>query len=778
MIRLTITSYKDPEIHLFSKAIILLGSDSTQVDLALNNSLIQAVHLKIIEQSGVFFVLNLVNDPFVSVDHQPFGKKQLKSGDKIQIEQFEIQFDDLNEKLEEENAPTKTATASSKSISANEPLLQIDFPFDNDIAILTPGELKNTQLDLSLNELSSEVELEKQATNIHQPAHSKLKTSLKDDYLRDLEDDNSNFKASPFNDAEINRKPNRNVIFILCIFFLILFSFVSSLIYLSISGKNGAQELKAAQGIADIAMALTHAKLYHIKPHNQNWLDGDFIKSNLQSIIPNVESYALNLDTQGKFNCCPYTLRIYTDRDLTRFLLIAQPVSGFLNNFFPKTIIALDSELMELRTFKDVRNINRLLAHPDPLEGTNGNEIGNLVKDGQLIRLNVLAYESNHSDFSPPKNIAWIKPKAENYIYNAPRYYRLAQNLLQQAISLSTSKGSGQEVTKLKQDVTNFSKLTDLILYSDNQEAALLSRRSLMLFAPSDKFLFGYLQMHQEKFIEAHLLKEEPEEKDSKLAEFPPISEPIAMEDSPILQTQDEEEEETSIDINHPIYIQLKALVVTRQNELRPLSAAIYYLLNQELDFPKAHFQAEFQNLYHNYLITNSRHKQAIKETILKLYHQYEEMPINQFVSFINSVHLSHMIMQKDETLRLIDENCIQNLENIFKHIQKCQSILEVDNLVHIALTWLNFDYLKDPEELIKYQNLLRNHILDQLKAFLIVDRKLVRVKLDDIEILKHILDHERLINLEEKEFFLAEFDEMVHLDKKNAHLIRSAYEI
>jgi|GEM_PF-1410324 len=781
MIRLTINAYTEPKIHLFNKSTILIGSDTSQVDLILNGTSIKNVHLKIVEQNGVFFALNLINDPFTSINELPFGKKQLKSGDKLQIYQDEIQFENLNEEQLHQEKVKKNLEIPLDNSNSEKQFLQIHFPFEEEVELLEEEELKGEKFDSLLNEFHPIEDLSDE--NFSNTTHLKasenstdreFKTSLKDDNLLHLEDDGLQEKANSVNENELQRKPKKKIIFIFCISIFLVATVIGSLIFFNITQKSEGQEVKATQGVADIGMALTHAQLYHIKPHNLNWLDVDFLKSSLQSIIPNAHSYALNLDGQGKFNCCPYNLRIYTNRDLSRFLLIAQPVSGFLNGFISKSIIVLDSELMELRTFKDVRNINRLLANAEPLEGVNGKEISSLVRNGQLIRLSMLAYESKNFDFSPPKNVAWIKPGAENYVYNAPRYYRLAQNLLQKAMNLSTSKGTGQEVAMLKQDVSNFSKLIDLILYSDNEKSASLSKRSIMLFAPSDKLLFGYLQFSHGQFVEAHLLKEENEMSESAFTEVPPISEPVVMADDlliPAISTHNDNQEP---DFNHPIYIQLEALVMTRENELRPLSAAIYYLLSQELDAPKAYFQTEFQNLYHTYLITSGRHKQIIKETIMKLYHQYEEMPVIRFINFINSVHLNHLIMQKDETLSFVDENCIQNLQNIFKHIQKCQSLLELDNLVHIALTWLNFDYLKDPEELIKYQNLLRNHILDQLKAFLIANIKLVQIKAEDKGVLNHILDHERLINFDEKEFFLIEFEELIQKEKKSAHLLLS----
>ena len=781
MIRLTLLSCKEPEIHLLNKPTILVGSDQSQADLVLSSASIHPIHLKIVKQGQSFFAINAVNDPFLSINQFPFGKKELTNGDKIQIDAFEIEFEQLpnaSEKPQETDNLPNQEPASVQRLSQEEPLLQLHYSFEKEVQPLSQEEINLEAVEELISPFLQEKPCyQNTAAGFNKPKNN-YSTEQQPSDAELLPEENDLKKTS-----RLTFK--KKFILALIIFLLIIGSFLASFIYLTISEKSQKEELKATQGIADVALALTHARLYQVKPHNQNWLDSDFLQSNLQSVIPNIDSYALKIDGQGRFHCCPYTLRIYTDRDLSRFLLIAQPTSNVSNHFFSKSIIVIDSQLMELRAFKDVRALNRLLARSEPLEGANGIEIINLVKEGTLIRPTDLGRLSNHPDFCPPKNVAWIKPTAENYIYNAPRYYRLAQNLLQQAILLSTSKGSGQEVTKLKADVANFSELTHLILYSDDLNAALLSKRSIMLFAPCDKFLFGYLKKEKETILGAQLLRERDEKKALEVSQIEDLhrnsSSDLALDTTSLPKENSKStlpnNDEKEIDFNHPIYIQLKALIATRESDLRPLSAAIYHLLNQELDFPKSQFQAEFQNLYHTYLITDSRHKQEIKEIMLKLYQQYEEMPIEQFFAYMDALHLDQMICQKEGAMQTIDENCIQNLKNLFKHIQKCQSITELDNLVHISLTWLNFDYLRDPKELIKYQNYLRNHILDQLKAFLICDEKLVKVKREDASTLMHLLAHERLIRPEEKEYFLSEFNEMIDQTKEQEEMVRELYE-
>jgi hypothetical protein len=216
------------------------------------------------------------------------------------------------------------------------------------------------------------------------------------------------------------------------------------------------------------------------------------------------------------------------------------------------------------------------------------------------------------------------------------------------------------------------------------------------------------------------------------------------------------------IDINHPIYIQLQSLVMARENELKPLANALASLVNQELQIPRPQFQAEFQNLSYTYLMVNAKHKQAIREALEAFYYQYEEIPTYQFLAFIKALNLEQLIQLEGPSLSLIDENYQQNLEHLLVQIENSQSLTELDNLIHLANTWLNFDYIKNPYELMNYQNLLRNYLLKQLERYLLSQQKPILLKPEDREILQHILNQERFFKPEEKDFFLKEFEEIL----------------
>ncbi|MFI0434169.1 MAG: hypothetical protein ACH350_00390 [Parachlamydiaceae bacterium] len=785
MIRLTVNAQSNPEIHLFNQSTILIGADDQHADLVLTGSHIEPIHLKIITEKNVSFLINYTNDPFVSLNGLSFGKKRLNCGDLITIDQNTLLFETIDSPLseqKEDNAPTSVASLKTEceipgtsllcthSLIQDSPCPSFSLPFENEVGPLHPQDVQKTSLEHYLNDLKPKDEPSKDSSMLKEKKEEDRRKmiSLKDDYLKDLDDDHQFQESDPFNKEQSHLYQAWKLILLFIFSLLTISGGVGSIIYLTLSDKTDAQETKAAQGVADVAMALMYAQINHLKPHNHNWSDVDFLKNNLQMVLPDPPSYASQIDAQGQFNCCPYSLRIYTSSDLSHFLLIAQPAPNLFNWLIPQSLIVVDSHLMELRILKDVRGLNRLLANPNPLDGANGKEITSLIKQEEVIHLAKLAHDSGHQDFAPPKNLAAIRPGAENFIYNAPRYYRLGHNIIQKSITLATSKGSSQEVTALKEEIESLSYLNDFVLYSDQgKKSASLVRQGLTLFAPSDKLLYGYLLFNaQGKIFQVYLLKEAEEREQSSSVSELKDQELVALNTSsetnfstPLTK---KEKKNGAIDSNHPIYIQLNSLIIAREHELKPLIIALENLANQELQFPKAQFQFEFQNLSHTYLMTNAKHKQALREALDKLYHQYEEMPITQFILFVKALNLEELIQQEGNALTTIDENCQQNMELLLTYIDNSKSLTELDNLVDIAGSWLNFDYIKDPDELIRYQNLFRNHLLEQLEKYLLSQKKHFLVKVDDREILHHILTQERLIKPEEKEFFLQEFDEMV----------------
>ena len=794
MIRLTLNSGSLPEIHLFNKESILVSTDPSSADLILNlpNSP-DLISLNLVEKNGSWSVVNGSNNPFVCINKQSFGKRIIHSGDVISIDDLTILFENLSSQVISDSTQKVVDKSFNPSDNDESRALSTDhefnLPFAEGVDLLQGEEWKDpVYLEKYVQELENKFNTPQReifsAENGEQKSESskdssKPSNSLKDDYLKDLEDENPKNKHLP--QFDLSSEPNH--LFqawkwiLLFIFFLVLISTaVCTVIYYSISDKTEAYVVKASQGTADIAMALTYAQISQTKPHNQNWSDIEFLKSNLQKLLVDTPSFASKLDAHGEFHCCPYTLRIYTNSDLSHFILIAQPAPTLLYWLIPRPIIVIDSHLMDLRTLKDVRSVNRLLANADPLDGANGKELTSLVKQGQIISLKTLAQESDLLEFAPPESLALLKQNAENIIYNAPRYYRLGQGIIRKAINLATAKGSSQDVGALKEEIENIAWLKNLVLYSiQGKTSAEQTRQGLKMFVPSSNLFFGYILFnHQSQIYQAELIPDEEMPKDFNAQPIPELTEQsmeIALEsENQKESTEDkltEATNETSIDHNHPIYIQLQVLVISRDQELKPLSQRFIQQINQELNSPDPRFQQQFQELSQEFLLVNAKHKQEIREKIAILYNQYEDLSAHVFLNFLKELHLEHLMQNDDECLNMINENCHQNVETLVGHIARSKNLEELNNFTKMTTIWLNFDYIKDPKKLIKYQTNLRNQVLKQMENFLLSPTKHLDLVEEDRTHLNEILNQEKLINPEEKDFFLAEFDYVVNQNKE-----------
>jgi hypothetical protein len=297
-----------------------------------------------------------------------------------------------------------------------------------------------------------------------------------------------------------------------CFFALMtLCTVVASGFYFRESGKNSQEEKKVAAGIADVAMALAYAQINHINPNKQNWADPEFINTNISRVVsPDLHPQAV-LNSQGQFTNYPYLLRVYTNGDMTQFLVIAQPAPNLFQWIIHKKAIVIDSKFMEIRKISDLKTLNRLLATPNPLAGNNGEEISRLVKQGSLMPLTSLAGKKNRWGFTPPKGLSSLNLGSENYIYNAPRYFPLGESVLDQALFLSQNEDQNRNMTLFEQELEVVSQFPHLVLFSSKGiHTAVEAHQALKEFAPDNDFMIAYIRFNDDGIvINSHLVDKE-----------------------------------------------------------------------------------------------------------------------------------------------------------------------------------------------------------------------------------------------------------------------------
>lgn len=473
MIKLTVDPEKEKSVYNFEKNEVTIGSKfSSYADLRLPVEFLEDVHVKLSRQPDGCFIYNMTNDPFTTVNDQPFGKLSIKNGDLIQIRNTVLFFELLKAENKQENAEESRVQKILSSLNIDKE----EFNKKNEQEFLDFKKTfcKKTEPE---KELDHDFDFE-----LHQPPTPPIKS-------------NSWFSKS-------------KILLSIALLLIGAAFIVSSEIYTRIEEKSLQAEIEAARAVSDVALALTYVQINHLQLRQQNWADPHFLKNSMDAVISNYHQPYAFIDTNSRINNGDYMLRIYTNRDISRFLVIAQPEPSLMHWISPKNAIVIDSQSMMLHSMNDLKSLNRLLVNSNSLSGENGREILDLVKTEKIIPLKKLIDPERKNGFDIPKQLEFLRSGAENYVYNAPRYSQIGERLLEQAIDLSSRPGSNLEIKKLQEDINAISKLPNVILYtSKGMKVALKGQKALSELVPYNQFLIAYLHFDKDGEIKgSHLI--------------------------------------------------------------------------------------------------------------------------------------------------------------------------------------------------------------------------------------------------------------------------------
>lgn len=591
MIRLTVNAQSKPQVHLFNQATIKIGAAAEQSDLVLEGPEYVSIGLLITEMNGCFILFNQTNDPFISLNGHPFGRKLLNTGDVILVGETEILFENLD------------TTASVKKTEPT-PAEQVA-PFFLDVSLPFESEVKGYD-EKEWQEMESLAEkTEEEAIVSSQPASRPAPvSSLKDDYLKEWDDQGGLLRVARESDDHLFMAWRTIVIFIVA---LVMSIFVGgALLYFSLSDQKQDQEVLAMQAMADLAASLSYAKLHHLHPTNQNWADTDFLHLSLEKLLEETPSLASEIASNGQFRFCPYSLRVYTNQDLSRFLLIGQPAPSLWHWLLPKSVILIDSRTMKLHITKDIRHLNRLLARSNPLEGSNGKAILDWIKQHRVVSLAWLAENTGNAEFCCSKQIGPMKNGMENLIYNAPRYRRIGKSLTDLALRLSKTPDP-QALLRLRESLVDVSSLPHLVLYAEDKKKASLIAEVLGRYSQGETLAVACLgQGEPPRKGRVDRWKDYPLQSPVNSRFFRESAE-IASLEEPIRGTPAQES---------ALFRELQKLTFAREQELSPLVQLLSAVLQEEVLQPLKHSEQRASSLLATFYRTNHKHNQKIWQRI------------------------------------------------------------------------------------------------------------------------------------------------------------------
>lgn len=777
MIKLIINPENSPEVKSFGLDEVKIGSGKDfDADLILPLENLQPNHIKILKKEQQYLIFNLANDPFVTLNGLPFGKRFLKNFDLIQIGKTLIRFEILEEvspskkqSLSIEKSPSVEKPKAFTPLAANSPPNPEKWinKIDEQLCKLIENKDKVNDEDSESNQAISESEkhdatfkgVEKEPPTSPLDVPKKNYTYTLSEF--DDECENWNQEKDCLDSSEIppDEPTPKSYSWKLWFWLLIFCSSIAALLatyyYLTLYNQSYDEEIRAAEGVADISMALKYAQINHIRPNQQNWSDPDFIKNNLASVVTHDYPIFENLDSRGHFINTPYLLRIYTSTDFSQFVVIAQPAPSLWQKIIPKSSIIVDSKAMELRKIPDLRNLNRLLVNQGTLDGAQAKDVTAVIKKGDLIPLTLIARKKMNQEFSPPKALTLIRPGAENFIYNAPRYYQLGENIMRKALHLLETPGSSHEVARLKQEMSMVSKMPHMIFYSSlGIQFANEAQKALASFSPHANFLTAYITFNSRgSMINSHLLMDE-------------ISD-LAREKQKNLNTialsKEVKKEIQEIDVDDPLFFKLSALASKRQDLLQPLYNQIISLINNNFDSGEMPTNNTLVNLVEEYLNEDLKLVTETGLAIEKLQDEYSSLSKQQFYNFLLKTNLHKQLERYNQLIA--DQKSKKTvstlqLEKALQKIEDTQNLTDLNLLLDDILSAFPCSSLKCDQESILLQNRIRTNMISKLNKLIFNSSNLSFTK-EEQGFLESILNRIWISEPHEKSFYLNEYERL-----------------
>lgn len=688
----------------FSQSTVTIGLESPDVEgLPIDTSELDRDHLQFVDQNGEIYAVNQANDPFITLNGRPFGRKKLSGGDCVEIGEVEILYTG-NPTTSPQRSLSEVLDQKIKRTMTPPPIDEED---DLSSLIAQVEGLENDEEEEETHETPSTV-IFHQSPPFPGESYRELPSRWKSHRKKETDDD------TPSNEEEYanSSSPIWGSVIAYVAVLLAIIAAVGSGVYFTFSEQSDVQEFVAAESLADISMAFTYAHLYQIKPPHQNWTDSDFIHETLFKFLPEELAPNAQLDKQGNFTNTDYLLRAYSTPDMSRFVLIAQPNPTLLQWILPRETIVIDSQSMELRRTQDIKELNRLLANPNPLESINAAAIFKLISTSELVRLSTLAQETGHIEFNPPANLSQVRLAATSLVYNAPRYYLFAQPLTL-ALAGGTSQ-EGDEQRALEDLLRTWRDFPNLVLYAkDNKELANHVFMALKERFPHETFLVGYLGPSSDTstILTEPLPYSEP--LDPYLYDFQGHETSAVLEPPPSPPLDDEET------------LRLSA----RKRELKPLSKQIKRLLDANLPASQPDFYSKLNALLDEYKQHDLPPQPNAESTIAALAPEEIVAPKSEeevasqeitaavqekFQQFSDLIQIAKTLLQLQSVVRDIAlwEKPTREIAparfSVLRNKLKAQSLRRLELLLFSAASPLNPEDLQ-PRQRVVVQSILNN---------------------------------------------------------------------
>lgn len=588
--------------HSFDQDTVTISYNPLSEEILLNDLEGDNAFLVIHREEDRHFAINTANNPNIRRDGQVFERTELNHGDILSFYNSTITFVqetalllDLDEELRKLDLFSQTSFNESPFIS-NEALEEMDL--HSLFMQVEQLEKENQAFELPAAP-PSRAYLQPECLS-HSVTNSKA-TTAKNVSLRPKEhigydaDDPMN---STTRVGQQHHYANHSTTYIpprsswmashryatVAILLLTMIGVLGGGTFFAINIRNYEQEQHAAQGLADIAMALLHSKMTQQATLEHHWNDQEFLEENLQAVLSSKYRARSNVGSNGELLHCSYKLQLTVDPSESRFLLTARPKHTLTQWLIPKKSLAIDSQTMTIHRIRDERLLEKAAMVIKESKENRPSDLAFLINDKTLIPLSSLEPEGHRLGFVPPAELADLLADSQNRIYNAPRYYKLSRLVIQTASRLEENKATPRDVSALSSLIHTYCAFDDWVFYcSQGKAMAWHALRGLERQQPQRQFLVGYLEFHAEDGLiaDTHLVSATNEEESAAKAHSHP--------------------RELEVNRHHPLFVELTHLAGERQRALQNSSQRLISYIEQNNSQPTPEFLSNFRTLIADY---------------------------------------------------------------------------------------------------------------------------------------------------------------------------------
>ncbi len=558
----------------------------------------------------------------------------------------------------------------------------------------------------------------------------------------------------------------KKMLLIAMVVILALGSVTGFLIVSYLEEQNRGDELVAARGVADVAMALTHALIETGQRSQYQISNPEYIEKHLNDVLSPMYRKLSTASSQQGFVGNRYRLRIYSQDDPVRFLLVADPVDDWSHWLAHRKGFVLESKEMVVRESSNPELWDELLGEHGQLAMVDPDQFDRALKTSTPMRLTRLNANSIVAGFSVPKDLPYVLPNAETIIYNASRYHAFTDAVVAAISRYDDDVTSERDRAVLRHQLSQLAQIPQLVLYGSAAMQQTEKAQKILedTLPPGYHFLMGHVTLNKEKgtVIRSDLLLDE--------AAFAVLE----GKESFNLINQEPVKDEETLNTSHPLFITLMELSRQRQVALQEVGVKITSLLNDHNKKEEPNFVEKYEELFSKYRLLSLEYKDKISRILYNLYEDYvqntsdKNMPL--FLASVKATELEYLL--PDQLQEKVNSHhqktplfeAPKDFEEALEKIQASANLKELGEHIDQIDSWLDGQSLKK-EDLTKKQGQIKTIILKRLGGLLLSpDSTLTRQSFQERNrlLLAHILNVAKVSEEEERAFYLGEFDHLM----------------